>query len=358
MPPDEQASTSMADSLSAAIETVETQAPEPAAPSEAPAAPTEAARAAEPAAEPAAPTGERPRGPDGKFQKRDAATPAPPQSAAAPAAAPAVAAADPAKAPAAPAAPGAPDVAPATWTPAAKEKWANLDPAVKGEISRREREVDVALSKATDVRRFGDSVMQEFAPYAKILSDEGATPQAAIRALLETSYTLRFGSPEHKHALFHSLAQQYGIDLGKQIDPEKARLQWELDSRNVNDARQAAAQQDQLQREVQGELEAFMAAPGHEHYGAVRAVMAGLMQSGVAKDLQDAYDRACWADPQIRAALQLAENTRRAAEQAKNRNALLSVNGAPGAVSTGGGVDPANLRGLLEAQFNGGAGRV
>jgi hypothetical protein len=56
--------------------------------------------------------------------------------------------------------------------------------------------------------------------------------------------------------------------------------------------------------------------------------------------------------------LQLAENTRRAAEQAKNRNALASINGAPGAVHTGGGVDPANLRGLLEAQFAGNSGRV
>ena len=345
---------SMSDSLNAAIDTIETPAEPASAPVEQ--APQEAPFAAE-TPQPTS-TPERARGPDGKFLKRETVPPAANDAAAPAAQAPAVAAADPAKAPAPTPAAVPTDAAPATWTPAAKQMWAALDPAVKGEIARREREVDVALSKATDVRRFGDSVMQEFAPYAKILSDEGATPQAAIRALLETSYTLRFGSPEHKHALFHSLAQQYGIDLQKQIDPEKARLQWELDSRNVNDARNAAAQQDQLQREVRGELEAFMAAPGHEHYGTVRAVMAGLMQTGVATTLEDAYVQACWANPQIRAAMQMAENTRRAAEQAKNRNALLSVNGAPGAVSTGGGVDPANLRGLLEAQFNGGAGRV
>ena len=60
----------------------------------------------------------------------------------------------------------------------------------------------------------------------------------------------------------------------------------------------------------------------------------------------------------MRAALILAENTKRAADQAKNRNALGAVNGAPGSVSTGNGVDPTNLRGLLEAQFSGNAGRV
>jgi hypothetical protein len=86
--------------------------------------------------------------------------------------------------------------------------------------------------------------------------------------------------------------------------------------------------------------------------------MAGLMQSGAAKDLQEAYDRACWADPTVRAALILADNTRRAAEQAKNRNALAAVSGAPGAVASVAGVDPANLRQLLETQFAGSAGRV
>ena len=123
-------------------------------------------------------------------------------------------------------------------------------------------------------------------------------------------------------------------------------------------ARAQAAAQSSLQQEVQSELEAFGNAPGHEHLATVRQVMAGLIQTGAAQNLQDAYDRACWADPTVRAALQLAENTRRAAEQVKNRNAMLSVNGAPGADSTGSGVDPNNLRGLLEAQFNGGAGRV
>jgi hypothetical protein len=303
-------------------------------------------------------TPERARGPDGKFLKRETVPPASNDAALAPAPAAAVAPADPAKAPTAPPAAGAADTAPATWTPAAKEKWTGLDPAIKSEVQRREREIEVGMSKASEVRRFGDSVMAEFAPYAKILENEGATPQAAIRALLETSYTLRFGSPEHKHALFHSLAQQYGIDLAKQVDPEKARLQWELDSRQVNDARAASAQQDALQRDVQGELEHFVNTAGHEHYPAVRTVMAGMIQAGVATTLQDAYDRACWADPQVRSALILADNARRAQEQAKNRNALLSVNGAPGAVHTGGGVDPANLRGLLEAGFAGNAGRV
>jgi hypothetical protein len=344
----------MSESLNDAIATVE-QAETASAP-DAPVAPAAAPPPAAPAEQAPAPQdrGAPQRGPDGKFLRRDA-TDSPP--AAAPHAVPPAAGAN-APAAVSPAAVAA-DAPPPAWTPAAKEKWAALDPSVKGEIARREREIEVGMSKATEVRRFGDSVMQEFAPYAQLLAKEGATPQGAIRSLLETVHTLRYGSPEHKHALFMSMAQQYGIDVTREIDPEKARLQWELDSRNVNDARAQSEAQHALQVDVQGELEEFIGTPGHEHYPTVRVAMAGLMQTGVATTLQDAYDRACWADPGVRAALQMAENARRVQDQAKNRNAMLTVNGAPGAVATGGpSLDPANLRGLLEAQFAGNSGRV
>jgi len=252
------------------------------------------------------------------------------------------------------------DGAPPSWKDGLKEKWGKLDPDVRTEITRREREITTGLQRAADVRQFGDSIMGEFAPYAEILQQEGATPQAAIRALLETSYTLRYGSPEHKHALFMSLAQQYGIDFNRQVDPEKARLQWELDSRNVNDARAGTQAQVRLQQEVQTELEQFVQAPGHEYYDRVRPAMAGLLTTGGAKDLQDAYDRACWSDPQVRAALQQAESLRRAQDQGRNRNALAAVSGGPGAVAPAStaGADPSKLREFLEAQFTSPGGRV
>jgi len=202
--------------------------------------------------------------------------------------------------------------------------------------------------------------MQEFAPYAEILSKEGATPQAAMRALLETSYTLRYGSKEHKTALFQAMANQYGIDLNAQIDPEKANLQREIDTRRLEDARRGSQQQSTMTQEVASELQAFIDAPGHEHYATVRPIMAGMLGSGAATTLQEAYERACWADPSIRASMQLADSTKRVESQAKNRNALATVNGAPGGVSTGSALpDAGNMRAFIEAQFApGGSKRV
>jgi len=196
MPPEENAAPSIADSLAAAIDTVES--------SPAPAADTGTVAAVETppartAADPATAAPDKPgvegRDRAGRFtpKKTDAAhtdVPAADVPVAKAAADPAAAlpGAVPAKegTPAA----GAADGAPQSWRDDLKAKWAGLDPEVRGEIARREREITVGLQRAAETRKFGDAIAQEFAPYAEILAKEGATPQAAIRALLETSYTL------------------------------------------------------------------------------------------------------------------------------------------------------------------------
>jgi hypothetical protein len=363
MPLEENAS--VHDSLTATIDAMEQSSASSPDAAAAPVAPAPSQEAAAPAATPAAPqdkgsgTG---RDASGRFLKKagdaePAAVPTGDAPAAAPAA-PVVAEGAPTdgKMATPPVVPTADD-APTSWTPELKEKWAGLDPALKGEIQRREREITTGLQRAAEARKFGDSVMQEFAPYAEILSKEGATPQAAMRALLETSYTLRYGSKEHKTALFQAMANQYGIDLNAQVDPEKANLQRELDNRRLEDARRGSMQQSTISQEVASELQAFIDAPGHEHYATVRPIMAGMLGSGAATTLQEAYERACWADPSIRASMQLADSTKRVESQAKNRNALATVNGAPGAVATGSALpDAGNMRQFIAAQFEPGGG--
>lgn len=361
--PEEQAAPSIADSLASAIETVE-KAPvttPDAAP--APAAPTT------PEAAPATPASSEKGGRDsqGRFLKKATSdTPShvgtPPTAdqktvPVAPKIAKPVVEDKSAVPPTAAAAPT--DAPPPAWKDTTKAKWSALDQEVREEIQRRERDITIGLQRAADARKFGDGIMQEFAPYMEVLTKEGATPQAAIRALLETTYTLRYGSQAHKHALFLSLADQYGIDLTQQVNPQLARTEWELDSSRQRDMRAAAENQTRNQQEIAQTVESFISAPGHEHYETVRPMMAGLLQSGAAKDLQDAYDQACWANPSVRVAMQQAENIRRAGEQEKNRVAANStVTGAPGAVGVTPGVDPKNMRAMIESQFKDTSGRV
>jgi hypothetical protein len=228
---------------------------------------------------------------------------------------------------------------------------------VRQEVQRREREISVGLQRAHQAQEFSNSMMQEFQPYADILRQEGATPQAAMRTLLETAYTLRHGSPEHKHALMLSLAQQYGIDLNRQINPELAKAQWEADSlRAANMRRDVGGEQAQMD-EVRQVIAEFVSAPGHEHYETVKNHMIALLNNGQAQDLQDAYDQAIWANPQTRKVMmeqsQLQSNTQRAADLNKNRAAASAVRGAPGAVSVAPAADKGNLRAQIEAAMGG-----
>ena len=163
MPPEE--NVSVHDSISATIDAMEQSAPSTPDTAAAPVAPTQPQEAAAPAATPAAPqdkgsgTG---RDAHGRFLKKagDAEPAAVPKGTDAPAApdAPAVAEGAPTdgKVATPPVVPTA-DEAPPSWTPELKEKWAGLDPALKGEIQRREREITTGLQRAAEARSYTNS---------------------------------------------------------------------------------------------------------------------------------------------------------------------------------------------------------
>jgi hypothetical protein len=246
------------------------------------------------------------------------------------------------------------DAAPSSWKDGVKTKWATLDGEVKAEIMRRERDISVGMQRAAETRKFGDSMYQEVAPYMELLKSEGATPQDAVRILLETAHTLRHGSPETKKALMLSMMQQYGIDFRQPFNPEMARLSWEVDSRRHQDVRNQSQQAVNQDVAAQTEIEQFAAQPGHEHLDALRPHMAALLSSGAAADLASAYDQAAWANPQVRAQLMQKQGMEKQASLVKNRNAASSVRGAPGGVETAAPAAGGTLRGTLEAAFGGG----
>jgi len=157
-----------------------------------------------------------------------------------------------------------------------------------------------------------------------------------------------------KKAIIVDLVNQYGIDFTNGVDPEKAALQFQIDRNNHEQMRGNAQNMNRAVQQANSEVDAFAAQPGHEHLDTLRPSMVVLLQAGQATDLQDAYDKAAWMNPNVRGILQQAENLKRSQSLNKNRNAAAAVTGSPGAVNTGGAADPKNLRGLIEAAFGGG----
>lgn len=236
--------------------------------------------------------------------------------------------------------------APASWTQEAKAKWGSVDEGIRREVIRREREIDRAMQYSAQRAQAASSILDEFAPYEQVLAQEGVSPPAAIRTLLQTAYALRSAGPEYRKAVFLDLAQQYGIDLTQGINPAQAQAEAQLTQYDIQQrAAYVQQQQEQAQHAAQV-LAEFAAQPGHEHFDRVRPIMGNLLATGVVQDLETAYRQACILSPEIAPKLmeQAIAERMRVAQQAAAEQAAVAQQGARRAAaassvgnSTGGG---------------------
>jgi len=234
--------------------------------------------------------------------------------------------------------------APNSWTAAAKAKWAELPAEIQAEVAKREAEVEKGFTKFDEERQYGKSIKDIVTPYMPMIAAEGGTPQIAIQSLLNSAYLLRTGTPQAKGQMLLDLARQYGADLSaamqpqQQIDPQLQRTQQELEQMKQYLQQQESLKQQLQQESIQSTIQTFAANSENVHFESVKADMAALLQAGRAKDLQEAYDMAVWARPDIRSTLlsrQVADaEAKRVAEiKAKSDNARRaagSIVGNPG----------------------------
>lgn len=254
---------------------------------------------------------------------------------------------------------------PAAWSAGNKAKFNELPDWAKQEISRREDEVHKGFTKFDEERQFGKSLKDIISPYMPIIQAEGGTPLTAVQDLLNTAYILRTAPPHQKSQLFHKLAQQYGVPLGEQspagnIDPNVQALQQEVANLKGYINQTVTTQQQQEKASIDGQIESFAADPKNIYFSDVRNEMIALLNSNSASSLQDAYDMAVWARPDIRPSLQASQqqeieakriaDTKAKADAA--RKAGSSVIGSPGVYApVNGAVPDRSLRDELRANF-------
>lgn len=255
-----------------------------------------------------------------------------------------------------------PSLAPNSWSAAAKAAWTNADPVLKAEIAKREADVHKEFTKQDGERNLGRQFKQVIDPYIALINADGGNPVKGFQNYLETARILRTGDPQTKAQLVRQMCQQFNIQLEQVQNAPQVDIQQQ---QAYTRAQQLAQENQRLQAQIQeapllSQIEAFAADPAHEHYEAVKPVMAAFLQSGQATTLQEAYDQAIWARPDIRSTL-IARET--AATQEKRvadakakadaaRRAGGSISGSPG---RGTATDPQagnrTLRQELEANF-------
>jgi hypothetical protein len=274
-------------------------------------------------------------------------------------------------APEKPAQPGAPEQLkpPSQWKPHVREQWNKLPREVQEEVLRREGDSMRLIGSVGPKIRLADGVMQELTPYAETLQTNGVAPQQFLGDVFSTIHTLARGAPQDKAEVVANIIQSYGVDL-RTLDalltnrmrtpPEIAHArQMAARAQSVLYEQQQGISQHQNQQ-INVEAEKFVAAfgadPKHEFLDDVRDLMADLIESGRATDLEDAYASAVWANPDTRKILLQREAQARVQGKTQRaqaaRRASSSVSGSPTSGAVAQAPAGGSLRESIEAAFD------
>lgn len=257
---------------------------------------------------------------------------------------------------------------PSTWKKDYRGHWDTIDPSLAEYLVQREGEFAKGVSTYKGEWERVRPVAEVLGQFEPVLRQHGMEPAQWVQSLGQAQLMLATGTPEQKRQMVQTICQQYGIDLtgqqpdGQQpADPRVPQLLQQVQQLSgfVNDFR--TQQQRQQDEAIAREIQAFQGKPGNEHYEQVRETMAGLLQSGLADDLQSAYEAALRHprhaeiyEPILRQQREAEEKKRRdeAADAArKAKAAAASVRGStPSAANKGGGAK--DLRAQLSENYD------
>ena len=183
---------------------------------------------------------------------------------------------------------------PSSWKKDYEEQWGKLDPTLQDYIGQREADYAKGVSTYKNQWDSAAPLMQAIEPFMPLLQQNNIEPSTWISNLGKAHATLAMGSPEQKMQMFAQLANDYGVSLngltGQGSDPQFAMMAQEL-NQVKNQWNQFQSQQERLeQNQLQNEITSFQ--NDKPYFEEVRETMAGLLQAGMADDLQTAYDKA------------------------------------------------------------------
>ena len=213
---------------------------------------------------------------------------------------------------------------PASWKKDYHEVWSTADPRLKEYAWQREEEMKKGVEPLLTKAQFADQIQQAIEPYQNNIKSLGIEPTQAIKALMDADNVLRHGSAQQKMQMFATLSQQYGVNLGEinnlqqqPVDPTVSMLQNEL--YNVrNEVMSWKQQQEAAQNEaLLGEITQF--SQKAEFFEEARPTMIQLLNSGMAQNLDDAYNKALRLDEALSSKLQ--QSTQAQVEAAKRESA-------------------------------------
>ena len=285
----------------------------------------------------------------------------------------------------APSKPFSVDKAPASWRAPLRAKWDKLDPDVRQEIMRRERDITKTMGEYGEARHLHNQFTQAVAPFQARIASLGVSPVAAAHELFKADYILSTAPPAQRAKFMAQLISDYGVDIaeldsalagGGAADPVASRVEALLSERlkPLNQFLTAQQQREQQEREesarkVAKTIEDMANDPKYPYFQDVRLDMADLFdlaaKRGVYLTPEQAYNRAIAMNPEVSKLVneqQQAEAKRTAARKANDDaqralKASVSVGGSPGGTPSGAS-GATDRRSVIAAAFDSVGGRM
>lgn len=242
--------------------------------------------------------------------------------------------------------------APKTWSKEAIADWATIPPRAQQEILKREEDALRGITMYKQQAEVGQAYSKVVEPYSAMLAAEQIDPVQLFQSFAANHYLLSRGTPEQKLDIATNLIQAYGIDfaalidrVGNQtftpVDPEIQALKSEIQQLRQESLSRQQQESATLVSKAESEIEAFAKDPAHPYFDEVVDDIQRLFAAGAANTLQEAYDKAVWANPNTRGkeierltaerlAASAATDNNRMAKQSRLQAADLRLDPKPG----------------------------
>lgn len=242
----------------------------------------------------------------------------------------------------------APVKAPQSWKPQVRELAAKL-PAeyrpILDEVNRREVETNRVMQESAEARKVAQQTYQALAPYEGIARAAGSDAWSWAGQALQERAVLQMGSPQQKAQVLARFLAEGGEPLVQAVAavldgqaPQAAPQQYQQPvniQAEVQKVLQAQIQQAQATK-AERDIEAFKAT-NPEFLADVAQDMIALFETagrqGRNLTPQEAYDRACWMNPDVREILEKRKTVEAAKANAPSvaqaRRAAVSVKASP-----------------------------
>jgi len=252
---------------------------------------------------------------------------------------------------------------PQSWKAPQRAKWDKLDPDIRAEVMRRERETTKVLGETAAARQLHAQFSETVQPYMARIQSLNIDAMTAVKELLRTDYVLATAPKAQRAQVMAKIIKDYGVDILEldnalagvaPADPVDSRVEQLLQQRLAPFQQYIQSQQMREQEreraaneQVNSTVETMASDPKYPFFEDVRLDMADIVEiaakRGVYLSLDAAYTRAIAMNPEVssQVATQKANEAKRLSAQTANAraqkalNASVSVGGAPGGVPSG-----------------------